>query len=200
MDDHARLMRFSCGREGMWFDHARALQELELLRAQRAGQAMSDKRLDFLEALGPKALETVSIPACGIYGSGAAYLSYNSAYIQAQASVNISGPVQPGLALAWAWAESGASGVQEQLKTRGLARDGKAQLYASFAMLRLGESRNSCGFRLRRWSGGLQAGEKKKRVHPVGGGERELSQAPNESSDTFPGKLAAFDTLIARLP
>jgi hypothetical protein len=45
---------------------------------------------------------------------------------------------------------------------------------STFAIFRPGESRSSCGFRQRRWSGGLQAGEKKKRVHPVGGGERAL--------------------------
>jgi hypothetical protein len=143
-DDNGRLLRFSFGLSGMQFDYARALQELELARVQRAGQArelavaMSDTRLEFLEekvaalegAMGPAAFETGDIPACGIYGYAATYLSYNSAYINAEASVNISGPVQPGLALAWAWAESGASGVREVLRKRGLAVDGTARLYA----------------------------------------------------------------------
>lgn len=82
------------------------------------------------EAMGPTAFGIGDIPACGIYGYADAYLSYNSAYINAEASVNISGPVQPGLALAWAWAESGASGVHEKLSRRGLAIDGTARLYA----------------------------------------------------------------------
>jgi len=144
-DGNAHLQRFSFGRGGMQFDHARALQELELARAQRAGQArdlalaVSDTRLDFLEqkvaaleeALGPAAFATVDIPACGIYGAAHSFLSWNSAYINAEASVNISGPVQPGLAMAWAWAESGASGVREVMRRRGLAVDGTARLYAS---------------------------------------------------------------------
>lgn len=144
-DDHEGLVRFSFGRSGMQFDHARALQELELARAQRAGQArdlapaVSDKRLEYLEekvavleeAMGPTAFGTGDIPACGVYGSADAYLSYNSAYIQAGARVNVTGPVQPGIAIAWARAESGASGVQEVLRTRGLASDGTARLYAS---------------------------------------------------------------------
>jgi hypothetical protein len=143
-DDHAHLARFSFGRSGMQFDHARALQELELARAQRGGQirdlapTVSDKRLEYLEekvaaleeAMQPRAFETGDIPACGIYGYADAYLAYNSAYINAEVSVNISGPVQPGLALAWAWAESGASGVQEELRRRGLGIDGRARLYA----------------------------------------------------------------------
>jgi type I restriction enzyme M protein len=50
------------------------------------------------------------------------------------------------------------------------------ELKLDFRHFRPGESRSSCGFRLRRWSGGLQAGEKKKRVHPVGRGEGALGQ------------------------
>lgn len=143
-DDHEGLVRFSFGRSGMQFDHAQALQELKLARAQRAGQArdlaptVSDKRLDYLEekvaaleeAMGPTAFGTGDILACGISGYADAYLSYNSAYIHAEASALINGPPQPGIALAWAWAESGASGVQEQLRKRGLATDGRANLYA----------------------------------------------------------------------
>ncbi len=45
-----------------------------------------------------------------------------------------------------------------------------------FRHFRPGESRDSCGFRLGRWCGVTQSGEKKTRVHPVRGGERALGQ------------------------
>jgi len=48
---------------------------------------------------------------------------------------------------------------------------------STFAIFRHGESRSSCGSQLMRWSGGTQGGEKKPRVHPVGGGESALGQA-----------------------
>lgn len=52
---------------------------------------------------------------------------------------------------------------------------------STFAIFRPGESRNSCGLQLKRWSGVTQAGEKKTWVRPVGGGEGALGQAQDVS-------------------